>query len=371
MTNNRTITSFVLIAACFLLSYSPIKKKSAYNISLKYYPQSVDENPAKTSKGLMWTLSYLGAEFPVGSLDKSIMWRDSATIELQLLNCGLPITALEHWKAVISQIKGTDKYKRDNGIDVGIFSKIVLGSPENYYAFVEMPEYLSDLLPDTLSFPDTSKLAAGESLVALHERMVILPDSNENPIHSKFLGIEGDLKTNTISVDHTETLDLMPNGQVRVGIFDKEGKRINEADPRLSSGGRPAKCLWCHEVFFAAPFGAKTDYEGYMSLARFFDRTKKINAAFTEYRKELETDFHHELYWEHEYAELLYLKYEEPSFHRLMQETELDSLRLSTELVGIPMHINQEHPHMGELYYRKDLPTIFQFKEIDLTTSSR
>ena len=73
----------------------------------------------------------------------------------------------------------------------------------------------------------------------------IIGFSEQNGFDQVFFCTEID--PNSGDILEYETVEILPNGQTRFGIFNAEGFRINSTDPSHSNAGKPAKCMWCHE----------------------------------------------------------------------------------------------------------------------------
>ena len=69
----------------------------------------------------------------------------------------------------------------------------------------------------------------------------------------------------------------MPNGQLRIALYDKNGNLKEAADSNITHAGKPAKCLWCHESGIQPLFREQIHVKGYMNPEVFLDSLEKFN----------------------------------------------------------------------------------------------
>ena len=217
------------------------------------------------------------------------------------------------------------------------------------------------------------KAAIVESAVAFGERRISLPNPNNNINSIGYLAEEltGSLADSTHIVKEFEVMDIMENGQLRFGIYNTNNQLINGADPNLSSAGKPAKCLWCHEVNIQKGFAAQTAINGYFSPNQFDSIIIENQLILNEYRSILNTEIDFLDNLQHIELEKLYIRFMEPSAKRLAAEWNMTEGEVSLKLSGFTTHTNNEFNSLGDLYNRFEIENYAPYQVIPSTTSAR
>ena len=352
---------FLSFISCERDSYSDLIETET-TINLKWNKAYPDDTIDKSLIGLKWALSYVGAVLPSSNNGFS---NTESTITIDIKRLGFTENAEEKLLQLSEKIKATTEYQANNSIDLGRFVTLLLGASEHYYEIIGTPKTLSEvLLPYTLL---PQKGFVNNSGVSLEHR--IIQFSAQNGFNQVFLSEEVDPVSGEIY--EYETIELMPNGQLRFGIFDTEGNRKNNADATHSNAGKPAKCMWCHESNINPLFSIQNDFTGYLSytdfqntLLNYLESNRNQKLALTDGVDFSQTQ-------QHTLTELLYISFMEPSAERLSLEWNLPVTQVQNLLSGLPTHIYDEFPFLGTLYYRKDIEIFAPFQGLSVSTNVR
>jgi hypothetical protein len=174
---------------------------------------------------------------------------------------------------------------------------------------------------------------------------------------------KGSLFENTFKPDVFETFDMMPNGQFRFAIYNKEGKLIDASPADHSEAGKPGKCMWCHETNIPPLFTKNIAVEKMLSNADFTQLVQHLQKKLDSFRAAMSTDMNFKKQPEHTTSELLYISFMEPSVYRLRHELNNDTLVLQ-KIRKLPTHLYDEFPFLGNLYTRKIVDTYFPCSKI-------
>ena len=213
---------------------------------VKAYPR---ETRSKVETGLNWTLSFLGATLPSGSPDV-YTWRDDVvTVDLDAAGV-LPQTK-PAWVALLAALKDSDEYHKMGALDIGRFVMLTLCSSYQYFALTAAASTFADF--KARHPPETKPAAVVESGIAKGSRLLEIGQATriDEIFFVAFEG-SGSLADDSFHKAEMETLDLMPNGQLRFALYDLAGNPKAAATPSLTAAGKPSKCLWCHEIEPAA-----------------------------------------------------------------------------------------------------------------------
>ncbi len=347
------ITALILAVLVFLSCHTPNENK----LTLFYASNYKNDGWQNQRTGLLWALSYLGAALPKDSLDKAIHWKDSTTFELDFKKLGFTTPALEAIALINDSLKNTAYYKRHQRMDLGYFITATIGSSWHYYKIVGMPARLSEFY--------TKHPAAGfktfpltQSSVASHHRVIRYASATANPCDWVFVAEEGDgsVMDGSFSASVLEVFDIMPNGQLRFGIYDKAGRLIAASPARLGNAGKPAKCLWCHEIVIQPLFRATDSISGRVSPTEFQNDVLENMLMLDKYRRGLKSDIDFENTQDHTQMELLYISYIEPSINRLAVEWNMPEKDAQVIVKSLKKHDHNEFKFLKELLYRHSVP---------------
>lgn len=349
---------------------TPSSPDESLQISLRWSKAYTDEDHAKVETGLHWALSFLGAEWPQSSYVHAVSWTDQTHLSVNLNKAGFSENAKKVWAVLLQKFKSSDEYIRTGGIDIGRFIMLTLNAAHHYAALTGTDSIMQDFI-SRYNF-DTTKAAIIESAIAKHHRLIEVP-ANEDAKRIAFLASEGNgsLINGTFVPAEFEAFDIMPNGQLRFMLFDAQGDAKTTADTALTAAGKPAKCLWCHEMSLTPPFFAQTSVPGYFSPTAFRSIIEKHMRTLDQWRLTLKSDLDFGRKQDHTIMELLYISFMEPSAERLAIEWSMTIEAVKEKLAGQPTHVHQEFPTLGDLYDRKDIEPFAPYAGIRVPDSAR
>lgn len=354
------ILTFLLLS-CTNDSYSDLIETDK-SINLKWNKAYPEDTIDKSIIGLKWALSYVGATLP-SSTNGFITTNTTITIDIEKL--GFNETAQNKLAILHSKIINSDEYKQTNAIDLGRYVTLLIGASEHYYEIIGTPKTLSQVLNKYTLLPQ--KGYVNNSGVSLEHR--IIQYSEQNGFSQVFLSEEVDPITGEIY--EYETIELLSNGQLRFGIFDPSGNRINSANSAHSNAGKPAKCAWCHESNIQQMFSIQNNFTGYLTYTDF--QNTLINYRESNRIKKLAlvdgVDFSQTQ--QHTYTELLYISFMEPSAERLSLEWNISVAEVQNLLGNFQTHVYPEFPFLGNLYDRNEIENIAPFQGLQVSTSVR
>lgn len=367
--------SLVLIAVCLdscKHESDPVSPHNSLSFKVRWSKSYEQETSTDVEIGMKWCLSYLGAELPSGSFSKTLRWISSNTLMLDLSHAGfssLAKTKLRHLTAII---KASEEYRITGSIDLGRFIALTLGSSNHYYAITGVSTTIEQFR-SKYTF-DPIKVALNKSTVSIGQRLIEVPVAS-NALEAAFVGYEGKgrIQDNTFVTYEFETIDVMKNGQLRVGIYDVFTNSLrHSADTIVSTGGKPAKCLWCHELNFNPSFAQDTAHiPGYYGVQQFQQMVNNYMALLDGYRATLRSDINFENKQEHQLMELLYISFMEPSAQRLALEWNTSVAEVKRIMNGLPTHIYSEFPFLGDLYFRTDVDARAPYQVVKVPESMR
>ncbi|WNM19371.1 hypothetical protein [Flavobacterium capsici] len=353
------ITFFIL--SCTNDSYSDLIENET-TINLKWNKAYTDDTIDKSLIGLKWALSYIGATLP--SSNTGFRNTDNS-ITINIKHLGFSEQAQEKLLILSEKIKATSEYQLNNSIDLGRYVSLLLGASEHYYEFIGTPKTLNEVLNNYTLLPQ--KGYVNNSSVSLEHR--IIQFSEQNGFNQLFISEE--ISPITGEIYEYETIELLPNGQLRFGIFDIAGNRKPNADATHSNAGKPAKCMWCHESSINQMFNPQNDFPGFLNFNEFQNtlinyrennRTQKL--ALTNGVNFSETQ-------QHTLTELLYISFMEPSAERLSLEWNMPLNQVQNLLSGLSTHVYDEFPFLGNLYNRNEVEFFAPFQGLTVSTNVR
>jgi hypothetical protein len=329
------------------------------------------ESPQDIRTGLAWTFSFLGAELPPGSLNESMEWIDERTIKVDLGGLGFSNAAQLVLQGLITKLKDSEEYRLHQSMDIGRFVTLTLNSSNHYYAITgakpTFNEYLSGITLDEKNAAVlTSSIANGHRLIQVSDHRA--------PDQLAFIAQEGtgSIEQNSFIIQEFETLDLMPNGQLRFALYDVSGKLKTSASPELTLAGKPAKCLWCHETSLQVPFVDDHQLDGFYSTQELKELIMSSMQIIATSREKLVSEIDFQAQADHTKAELLYLSFMEPSASRISMEWRLPLDQTLEMLRGLPTHSHNEFSFLGEnLYRRADVDRLAPFETVTPPDNAR
>ncbi len=331
-------------------------------LNLKWNKAYPEDNIDKSLIGLKWALSYVGAKLPE-SLNGIVTSENTITISIDHL--GFSPSAIEQLTKLHTKIKASEEYQINNATDLGRYVALLIGSSEHYYEIIGTPKRLEDLLSNYALQPE--KGYVNNSNVSFEHR--IIQFSEQIGFNQVFLSEE--INPTTQEVYEYETIELLPNGQLRFGIFDKNGERINSADPSHSAAGKPAKCMWCHESTINQMFTPQLDFAGYLTATNFQNILIGYRESNRIQKLALTDGVDFSQTQQHTLTELLYISFMEPSAERLSVEWNLPLTEVQSRLTNLSTHVYVEFPFLGNLYYRDEVANLAPFGGLPTSSSVR
>lgn len=355
------ISILLLFVSCESDTYYELQNHDV-TLRLKWNKAYPDDTIDKSLIGLKWGLSYIGAILPT-SLNGISTSNDVISININQL--GFSESAVKKLTILHSKIMASEEYRTTNSIDLGRYITLLLGASEHYYEIVGVPNRLEALLNQYTLSPE--KGYVNNSSVSFEHR--IIQFSEQNGFNQVFISKEIDPISGQIH--EYETIELLPNGQLRFGIFDANGNRKNNADASYSKAGKPGKCMWCHESSINQMFTSQNDFTGYLTAAAFQNKLITYKESNRNLKLTLVDGVDFSQTQQHTLTELLYISFMEPSAERLSLEWKMPLKQVQGLLSNLPTHIYTEFPFLGNLYYRKDVENLAPFQGLPVSTNVR
>ena len=362
----RFLAMAALLVSCARDAGPPTDPRDVIELRwVKAYPR---ESKSDVETGLLWSLSLLGARLPRDAA--VVVWHgDRMTLDLahaQVLEGTGPA-----WRQLVAAMKGSGEYRVHGALDVGRFLAVALGSSNHYYALTGANPHYADA---RARYHFESKPAAiARSAVALGNRRIEISAAHD-AAQIAFVAYEGhgSLADGTFVPRELELLDTMPNGQLRFALYDLDGHLKNGASKDLTTAGKPAKCMWCHESGLQHTFIEFPGVAGFNDRREFDALVAQRRDLLLAYRDGLDTQIEYRHRQDHTYGELLYLTFEEPSRERLAAEWGVSIDRAAELLRGKPTHAHAEFAYLGrELYQRADVDNLAPYAVLRAPLSIR
>jgi len=351
----------LLFVSCESDSYYELQNHDTA-LYLKWNKAYPDDTIDKSLIGLKWGLSYVGAKLPASLNGIST---SNNIISININKLGFSESAIEKLTILNSKIVASQEYKRTKAIDLGRYITLLLGASEHYYEIVGVPNRLDAILNQYTLSPEKGYI--NNSNVSFEHR--IIQFSEQNGFNQVFISKEID--PNSGQIHEYETIELLPNGQLRFGIFDANGNRKNNADASYGKAGKPGKCMWCHESSINQMYTSQNDFTGYLSASAFQNKLINYKESNRNLKLTLVDGVDFSQTQQHTLTELLYISFMEPSAERLSLEWGIPLTQVQSLLSNLPTHIYAEFPFLGNLYNRKDIENLAPFQGLSVSSSVR
>lgn len=363
------LATLCLIVGCVQEPINPIEQYDLLN--LKWYENYPGEKRVDVDSGLIWTMAYLGADLSPGIFEKSCEWTSENVLHFDLNDSGFDTEAIEVLKKMIRVLKRSEEYKVNGVIDIGRFVSLMLLSSPNYYAITGVPKNLEAFIG--ASQFRTKKTLLLKSTISITPRMIETPKLDQRLVEISFVAHEGELSVDSSSfiTKEFEVVDIMNNGFPRFAVYDSDGNLKLGADRTYSFGGKPSKCLWCHESIFNPSFIEQEGVLGYQSRDDFNDEVIEWNTWLSEWRESLNTQVNLFNPKQHQLAELLYLGFMQPSAERLSHEWGISESEVLVIISGLPSFDSDEHDFMTNRYSRKEVDLLAPFRTVAVSDNIR
>ncbi len=360
----------IYVSSCSYKHAEDLRPKNT-TIDLRWVKAYENERWENVRIGLIWALSYLGATVPTGSFDRAIIKKDEYHFSIDFSKVGFSELALEKLQRLLTVIQESEEYKVKKGIDLGRFLMYTLHSSWHYYELTDVKPTL-DEFKSQYFMEQPIEYFLSNSGIAKTQRLIRFsrPTTYQQ---LGFVGVEGtgNLEDQTFIPQTSETIDLMPNGQLRYGIYDKKGKLKTAADTLYTLGGKPGKCQWCHEKSLQPLFYPSTDLPHSISRSAFLQYISQGQLIIEDYRRGLHTDITYQNSQDHTNAELLYISFMEPSLERIAAEWEVSLEKATLKMAAFPTHTYPEFPFLGILYHRKWVDLVGPYQTVVVPESAR
>ena len=363
------IITWVLISSMIGFTLGCLKDKTVpYKVNaleLKWHSAYPDDSFQKAIEGLNWGLSHIGARFRINESNGNAT-TGMLTVEPEQL--GLTASSKIKLNQLHDTIRRSEGYQKNGWLDMGQYLTLLIGSSAHYYALTGVPETLDDWKNQYEIMPIYGFVSNSEISHRPRELFFYEPKGLEQFFLSK------EVDTITDETLEFEAFDIMPNGQLRYGVFDANGNRMDAANPTFSEAGKPGKCIWCHESSIQPLFGPQMTRPGYLSSTELADTLWYFRLAHKNQQNELSDGVDFTNLTGHVNMELLYISYSEPSLEQLALEWNMVVEEVADLLASLETHTNEEFPFMGERYWRSEvnvfspdplLPTPNDVRELD------
>lgn len=370
--NLKVKTSFFCVALTLVfLIFDSFTPSDEYAIRLRFNLNYNGDTVVVQKTGLLWALSYLGAELPKKSYQKALKNVSGSTYELRLDKVGFSREALQAFRPLLKELKLSEEYRTKGGIDLGEFIVYTLGSSWHYYKITGAEPKLESYKRKN-NFGDDLIFPVLNSEVSIHHRLLRMTKS-EDALKMAFIAEEGlgDLTKGTFVAKGYEVLDVMKNGQIRVAIYDENGDLKAWSDKLYSTAGKTVKCLWCHESNIQPLFTPNDSIVNFISPSQFQGVVREKMSALGKYRRSLAGDIDFSRRQDHTMMEMLYIDFMEPSAKKLAREWGLIKAKVTEQLAGIRKHDHHEFEHFTGLMHRAAIKDFSPYKTVSLPDSIR
>ena len=317
-------------------------------IILRWFSSYPDDSFQKNRIALDWCLSYLGANTTFFSSGTAI---DNKTIILDINQLGFSEEALSELKKLHQIFKNSEEYQAHGAFDIGKYIAMTFGSSYHYYKIVGVPERI-DYFTTNLLFSELKGYVDQSSISLPGTHRVISYTSLQN---NEQTFISDEINPSNQEIKEFEIIQRMPNGQLKYGIYNSQGDLIPFADNSVTAAGKPAKCIWCHEVNIQPLFNPQNDFAGFLPFTQLRDSLNFYRSELLAYQDDLWSNPNLQAKTLHTNMELSYITFMEPSAERLALEWNITIDEVQNRLQGISTHRNDEFDFLGVLYNRQDV----------------
>ena len=282
----KTFSYILLIALSFLFSCSKTtgnQEGQANTIRLKWFSSHQKDSFESHTIALKWCLSYLGSNKIVID-DSEAFTYNNPHITLDINKLGFDDNAINQLKKLHLIFKTSEEYKKHGAFDIGKYIVMTLGSSHHYYKIHNTPKnidtyttlYLFNELKgyinnSSISNPKINRIVSYSTLTEKYKQAYI---SKEIDAESK-------------EVKEFEMFERMSNGQLKFAVYNVNGNLIPNSNHQVGGAGKPAKCIWCHEVVIQPTFRPQNDFRGYLSAPQLLDTLVFYGLELRNYQNSL------------------------------------------------------------------------------------
>ena len=354
---------FILTFICLL--FLNCSKKESYQIDLKWNKSYPDDTIENNVIGLQWCLSFLGSTIANDSISQGLTYNDSL-IFLDINKLGFSQTSTSFLAKLNYELKNSEEYKKTNAVDLGRFMAITIGSSYHYYRIVGIPKKLDDYY-SLYKFDSLQGYINNSSVSYLHR--IISYSNSSSKLKQGFISAEIDSISKTVL--EYETMEIMPNGQLKFGVYDVNGQLKSSGNSNHTKAGKPAKCIWCHEVNIQPLFNDQRNFNGFLPYLTLNDSLEKFNQSLQKKQDNLWTNKAIKNKKLHTFMEIAYISFMEPSIERISQEWSIPVEKVQDKLKKLKTHKHHEFNFLGDLYNRKDIDKIAPWKTLEVSSNIR
>ena len=376
MLRKRVISLFWLGALGILLFYActseiePLLNEDNLSIRVHWEPGQLLANEDELELGVSWTMSSLGGFVPPGSLASGLVHHGNNEYTLRFLEFGFSIQAQRAMERILTELKGSGEYLQNGRVPLGRVVMLMLNSSNHYYEITEMPKTLSEFR-SLYRFEGIEVALTGSTIATSHRLLEVA--SAESYAQIAHIGSESgeDFRPNRpFTAREFETLDVMPNGNLRYAIYGPDGRLRPFADESLTIAGRPAKCMWCHESSIQPLFAADPALETDSTItAQEFLAIREVQLdLIATFREGLNTEHDYFNRRNHQFMEWIYEDFMEPNAEFLAAEWGLSLNEVNQRLAGLTPHMRAGVPGF---YHRKDVDGLAPFDVLRVPDAAR
>ncbi len=336
-------------------------------IQLRWFSSYADDNFEKQKIAIAWCLSSLGANIAEQTFIEGIVYKNPI-ITINIEQLGFDENAVYQLQKLHQIFKDSEEYKVHNAFDLGKYITMTLGSTQHYYKIVNTPKQI-EFYTINYNFNQLKGYVNNSSISLPNIHRIISYSSLEE--NKKQVYIAKEINPTNQEIKEFETLERMENGQLKFAVYNVDGNLIPSSDTTISNAGKPAKCLWCHEVVIQPLFSPQDDFNNYLTYLQLKDTLNFYNSKLQKYQDNIWQNPTLQNKRLHENMELSYISYMEPSAERLSLEWNITIKKVESLLLNIPTHIHPEFPFLGNLYHRKEVIPFSPFQVILPPTSVR
>ncbi|AXT50484.1 hypothetical protein D1818_06435 [Aquimarina sp. BL5] len=359
--------SFTLITvALLILVFSCNSSVENQKINLKWNKSYPSDTFTKNVIALKWCLSFLGSDLASDSISKGISTDNQKIISLNLNQLKFDKNASRYLQKLNSKLKKTEEYQKNNSVDLGRYIALTIGSSYHYYRIVNVPNKLEDY--NSLYAFDSISGYIDNSSVSLVDRIISYSKYN-NRREQAYISVEIDSITKEIF--EYETVEVMNNGQLKFGIYDRNGNLKDVADNKITMAGKPAKCIWCHETSIQPIFRKQKDHDGYLTFQKLQDTLDYYNKQLRSYQDSIWQDKEIRNKRLHTEMEISYIAFMEPSAEHLSNEWGITIEEVKTKLHNLKTHRHHEFDFLGDLYHRREIDALAPWKTLEVPENIR
>jgi hypothetical protein len=320
-----------------------------------------EENWERAQQGLWWSLAELGAVPPLTSPAIHVVSEseDEVIFDLDLLECGLPSTALDAIRVATEDTLTSDERAIWGSIDLGRWIMRVVYEPWVYYGATGTCRNLDGWASERLDpEPVTYGVTVSNLLKDKHRLIELnhLPGSIERLAFRATEGT-GSIVDGTFEPLEYEILDVLPNGVHHYAVYDLDGNLLPGGTPEVSPAGQPGRCMWCHESQWTQRGSDENVSPApYISYDEFLVEAEQVDLVADARRKQLNTilKFDGDV---HTWGEWLAEMFLHASPERLAREwhttpAEVERILEKLEILTVP---SGEYPDLGDVAEREAL----------------